>query len=84
MADGTEVVHSQIINEDNIEKVIVHFERPTQFGFNTARYELPSNKWLIIDGYSEECINTFELFINANVELILKYAKSGGILSCLK
>lgn len=27
--DGTEVVHSDLITDGDIEKVIVHFERPT-------------------------------------------------------
>ena len=41
-ADGTEVVHSQLIHEDGIDKVLVHFERPTDTGFDSARCELPS------------------------------------------
>ena len=36
--DGTEVCHSQIIEEDGQKKVIVHFERPNAEGdFDTAR-----------------------------------------------
>lgn len=27
--DGTEVIHSDLITDGDIEKVIVHFERPT-------------------------------------------------------
>ena len=27
--DGTEVVHSDLIADEDIEKVVVHFERPT-------------------------------------------------------
>ena len=79
MADGTEIVHSQIIHEDNIEKVIVHFERPTNDGFNTARCELPTYKWLIKEGYSEEEIEFFEQFLKANAHLLYKYAANGGI-----
>ena len=44
--DETEIVHSQIIEEDNIQKVIVHFERPTEDGFDYARCELPEYKWI--------------------------------------
>lgn len=43
--DGTEIVHSQIIEEDNIQKIIVHFERPTDDGFDDARCVLPEYKW---------------------------------------
>lgn len=40
--DGTEVVHSQIIHGDGVDKVLVHFERPREDGFDSARCELPS------------------------------------------
>ena len=32
LADETEIVHSQIIENDGIKKVIVNFERPTENG----------------------------------------------------
>ena len=44
--DETEIVHSQIIEENNVQKVIVHFERPTEGGFDYARCELPEYKWI--------------------------------------
>ncbi len=37
LADGTEIVHTQVFEEDSIQKVEVHFERPTENGFDTAR-----------------------------------------------
>lgn len=44
--DGTEVVHSDLITDGDIEKVIVHFERPTAEGFDSARCELLSVRGL--------------------------------------
>ena len=44
LSDETEIVHSQIIEEENKQKVIVHFERPTEEGFDSARCELPDYK----------------------------------------
>ena len=41
LGDGTEIVHSQILEEAGQTKVIVHFERPTDNGFASARCELP-------------------------------------------
>lgn len=41
LADETQIVHSQIIEEDGKQKVIVHLERPTEEGFDSARCELP-------------------------------------------
>lgn len=77
--DETEIVHSQIINEDGLDKVLVHFERPTEGGFDSARCELPSYKWLYHEGYTEEEIHFFEEFLQHNAHLIYKYARSGGI-----
>lgn len=77
--DGTEIVHSHIIEQDGIKKVIVHFERPTEEGFDTARCELPGYKWIITEGYSDEEISFFERFLRSNAHLLYKYAANGGI-----
>ncbi len=79
LADETEIVHSQIIDENGIQKVIVHFERPTEEGFDSARCELPSYKWIIKEGYSDDEITTFEQLLHSNAHLLYKYAASGGV-----
>ena len=80
LADETEIVHSQIIEENGIEKVEVHFERPTENGFDSIRFELPTYKILFKDGnYTEKEIKMFEEFLQNNAHLIYKYAKSGGV-----
>lgn len=64
--DGTEVIHSDLITDGDIEKVIVHFERPTAEGFDSARCELPSCSWTDWEGHFtqsekrafEECLST--------------------------
>lgn len=43
--DGTEVMHSDIIEDGGAKKVLVHFERPTETGFDSIRCELPSYTW---------------------------------------
>lgn len=78
-SDETEVTFSQIINKDNIEIIEVHFERPTENGFDTARCELPTYNWLKIEGYSENEIKEFEEFLSHNAHLFYKYAREGGI-----
>lgn len=63
--DGTEVIHSDLITDGDIEKVIVHFERPTAEGFDSARCELPSCSWTDWKGHFtqsekrafEECLS---------------------------
>lgn len=77
--DETEIVHSQIIEENNVQKVIVHFERPTEDGFDSARCELPEYKWIQKEGYSEEEIALFEQLLQSNAHLLYKYAAEGGI-----
>lgn len=79
LADETEIVHSQIIEENNVQKVIVHFERPTEDGFDSARCELPTYKWILNEGYSEEEISMFEQLLHSNAHLLYKYAANGGI-----
>jgi hypothetical protein len=79
LADETEIVHSHLIEEDGIKKVIVHFERPTEKGFDSARCSLPFYEWIKIDGYSETEIRNFEKILKSNAHLLYEYAESGGI-----
>ncbi len=78
-ADGTEITHSQIINENSQEKIIVHFERPTDDGFDSARCELPGYNWILKDGFTADEISMFETFLKSNAHLLYKYAANGGV-----
>jgi len=40
LPDETEIIHSHLIIEDSVQKILVHFERPTEDGFYSARYSL--------------------------------------------
>ena len=79
LGDGTEIVHSQILEEADHTKVIVHFERPTDNGFDSARCELPEYYWQYKEGYSDEEIAMFEQLLHSNAHLLFKYAANGGI-----
>ena len=79
LPDETEIVHSQIIEENGKKKVLVHFERPTENGFDSARCELPDYKWLYNKGYSDKKIRFFEELLHNNAHLICKYAATGGV-----
>ncbi len=79
LADETEIVHSHIIEENGVKKVIVNFERPTENGFDSARCELPDYKWTEKEGFSESEIEMFEELLHSNAHLFYKYAESGGI-----
>ena len=79
LSDETEIVHSQLIEDKGIKKVIVNFERPTVNGFDSARCELPEYKWTEKEGYSDEEIAFFEKLLHSNAHLLYKYAANGGI-----
>ncbi len=81
LADQTLVTHSQVLREGDRETVQVHFERPKIGGFDSARCELPSYRWLVCDGFTEQEIAFFTEFLHHNAHLLFRYARSGGILS---
>ena len=79
LGDETEIVHSQVIEQDGVEKVYVHFERPTQDGFDAARCELPTYTWVMRDGFTDDEMELFAELVRSNAHLIYRYARSGGI-----
>ena len=80
-ADGTEVVFSNIyLDENENECIDVHFERPTENGFDSVRIKLPSYKIEVWEGdYSEEEIDFFKKVVENSADLFYKYAKEGGL-----
>lgn len=79
LADETEIVHSQIIEENGEKYIEVHFERATEEGFDVARCSLPSYKWIKREGFSDEEIELFEKILHSNAHLLFKYAENGGV-----
>lgn len=79
LADETEITHSQIIEADGRQKVEVHFERPTEAGFDSARCVLPSYQWKFAEGFSAEEMAFFDEFLHSNAHLLYRYAAQGGI-----
>ena len=79
LADGTEIVYTNVFEEDGLQKVEVHFERPTDDGFDSARCELPDYHWLYNEGFSEDEIAFFTRLLENNAHLLYRYARTGGI-----
>ncbi|NLM21031.1 MAG: hypothetical protein GX207_04700 [Peptococcaceae bacterium] len=79
LSDETEITHSHIIEENNVLCVEIHFERPTEEGFDMARCILPTYKWIKREGFSDKEIEKFERFLKNNAHLLYKYAASGGV-----
>lgn len=79
LPDETEIVHTQILEKDGRKCVEVHFERPSDDGFESARCSLPSYEWILRDGFTDEEMKYFEEILQHNAHLIFKFAKSGGV-----
>lgn len=77
LSDETEILHSQLMEENGKQTVAVHFERPTNTGFDTARCILPDYEWVKCEGYSKEEIAFFSELLHQNAHLIYKYAANG-------
>lgn len=80
-SDGTEVVFSDIYIDKNGEECIdVHFERPTENGFDSVRITLPSYEITVWEGnYTGEEIETFKKIAENSADLFYKYSKEGGM-----
>lgn len=79
-SDGTEVSFSDIKKNNEIEIIYIHFERPTEEGFDSVRFELPSYDIVYKEGnYSEEEIAMFKKIVENGAPFFYKWAKEGGI-----
>ena len=73
-ADNTELVISDIIKRENGEEIIkVVFERPTEHGFDTLIFELPSYKIVENDeNYTDEEIELFKKVVKQGEHIFMK------------
>ncbi len=80
-ADGTLVVFSDIRKKDNGEEYIrVSFERPTEEGFDTVVFELPSYKIVEKDGhYTDDEVAIFKTVVERGAGYFFDVARGGGI-----
>ena len=79
--DGTEIVHSETLEEAGKEKVEVRIEKPVYGGFHSATCWLPEYKWENIEGYSDTEISYFKQLIRKNAHLIIEFSQEGGVLN---
>ena len=79
--DGTLVVFSNIKTDElGIEKIWIRFERPTNIGFDTIVFELPTYNIIEKDGfYSDEEIQMFKTVVERGAANFYKWARQGGI-----
>ena len=79
--DETEVSFSDIkVNDKNEEIIYIHFERPTENGFDSIRFELPSYKIVYKEGnYTIDEINLFKKIVEQGAPYFYKWSREGGI-----
>lgn len=80
-ADDTELVISDLIKRENGEEIIkVVFERPTEQGFDTLIFELPSYKIIENEGhFTDEEIEIFKKVVEQGAAHFYEIAKEGGL-----
>lgn len=79
LEDKTEIVHSNIINDEKGEHVKVYFEKPIFDGFQSATCYLPEYQWEDIEGFSNDDIERFQEILESTAHLIIRFAKQGGL-----
>ena len=79
--DETELVVSDIRKRPNGDEIIrVVFERPTENGFDTLIFELPSYNIIENDGnYTEEEIDLFRKVVEQGAAHFYEVAREGGL-----
>ncbi len=80
-SDKTLVTFSDIRKKENGDEYIrVSFERPTEHGFDTVVFELPSYNIIEKDGqYLEEEIELFKTVVERGAPYFYEWAREGGI-----
>ena len=79
LADETLITHSHLIEDNGLKVVEIHFERPTDNGFDTIRFRLPTYEIVMRDGhYSDNEIAIFERMCRDGAHIFYKYAELGG------
>ena len=80
-ADGTLAVFSDIRKKDNGEEyIIVSFERPKEYGFDTVIFELPSCNIVKKDGhYTDDEIAIFKTVVERGVRYFFNSARKGKL-----
>lgn len=78
LEDGTEIVHSEILDVDGKEKVKVYIEKPIHLGFKSVQCYLPDYEWNKNDGFDEKELDYLKDFIQSISHVIIDLAREGG------
>lgn len=74
--DGTEIVHSEITQENRVK---VYIEKPDEKDcFHYATCFLPEYEWTDIFGFTAEEIKKYNEIISSTAHIIFEFAGNGG------
>ena len=75
--DGTEIVHSEMLDNHSVK---VYIEKADEKdGFHYATCFLPTYEWKDVFGFSESEIKAYQMIIEKNAHLIFELSENGGI-----
>ena len=72
------MTHSGVLEKDGFDTIYVHFERPTEDGFDFLDITLPGEFIQKSFGFSEDEILKLKKYVKNNAPLIWDFAKNGG------
>ena len=79
LEDNTQIMYSNLQEEDGIKIVNIHFERPTKDGFDSVRCKLPTYDWTVWEGnYTDEEMKIFEHMVKDGAHVFYELAEIGG------
>jgi len=85
LEDGTEIVHSEIILENETEHVKVYIEKPIEGGFKSAFCYLLEYKWDEVEGFDAEEIAKLQEIIESTYSTSYNsFCKAGRNRECRK
>ena len=80
LEDNTQIMYSHLKEENGIKTMDIHFERPTENGFDSIRCKLPTYEWIIWEGkYTDEELEIFEHMVRDGAHVFYELAEIGGV-----
>lgn len=75
--DGTEIVHSEILQDGQVK---VFIEKPDEKDcFHHATCYLPACRWEDVYGFSDKEMNKYRDVVESSAHLILRFAKEESV-----
>lgn len=77
--DNTEIVYSEILNNNGKEQVKVCIEKPIFEGLQSIECYLPEYEWKNNEGFTDKDIEEFQELLESTAHIIISLAREGGL-----